>query len=43
VRYRVSVKADGVKSTVRILDDRGQPIADDNAKRILSLLMDDLK
>ena len=43
VRYRVSVKADGVKSTVSILDDRGQAIADDNAKRILSLLMDDLK
>jgi outer membrane protein assembly factor BamC len=42
-RYRVSVKADGDKSTVRILDDRGQAIADDNAKRILSLLMDDLK
>ena len=43
VRYRVSVKADGAKSTVRVLDDRGQAIADDNAKRILSLLMDDLK
>lgn len=43
VRYRVSVKTEGVKSTVRILDDRGQAIADDNAKRILSLLMDDLK
>ncbi len=43
VRYRVSVKAEGVKSTVRILDDRSQPIADDNAKRILSLLMDDLR
>jgi len=43
VRYRVSVKADGDKSTVRILDDRGQAITDDNAKRILSLLMDDLK
>ena len=43
VRYRVSVKADGVKSTVRVLDDRGQAISDDNAKRILSLLMDDLK
>ena len=42
-RYRVSVKADGVKSAVRILDERGQAIADDNAKRILSLLMDDLK
>ena len=43
VRYRVSVKAEGDKSTVRILDDRGQAITDDNAKRILSLLMDDLK
>ncbi len=43
VRYRVSVKADGGKSTVRVLDDRGQPITDDNAKRILSLLMDDLR
>jgi outer membrane protein assembly factor BamC len=43
VRYRVSVKSEGAKSTVRILDDRGQAIADDNAKRILSLLMDDLK
>ncbi|MBW8844632.1 MAG: outer membrane protein assembly factor BamC [Burkholderiales bacterium] len=43
VRYRVSVKAEGVKSVVRVLDDRSQPIADDNAKRILSLLMDDLR
>ena len=43
VRYRVSVKAEGDKSTVRVLDDRGQAITDDNAKRILSLLMDDLK
>ena len=43
VRYRVAVKADGVKSTVRILNDGGQPVTDDNAKRILSLLMDDLK
>lgn len=43
VRYRVSVKADGVKSTVRILNDGGQAVTDDNAKRILSLLMDDLK
>jgi outer membrane protein assembly factor BamC len=43
VRYRVSVKAEDGKSTVRVLDDRGQAITDDNAKRILSLLMDDLK
>ncbi|MDR7334097.1 outer membrane protein assembly factor BamC [Roseateles asaccharophilus] len=43
VRYRVSVKSEGAKSTVRVLNDRGQTVADDNAKRILSLLMDDLK
>ncbi|MFG6431025.1 outer membrane protein assembly factor BamC [Roseateles sp. LYH14W] len=43
VRYRVSVKAEDTKSTVRVLDDRGQAITDDNAKRILGLLMDDLK
>jgi outer membrane protein assembly factor BamC len=42
-RYRVSVKAEGDKSVVRILDDRGQPVTDGNAKRILGLLMDDLK
>ncbi len=43
VRYRVSVKSEADKSTVRVLDDRGQPVTNDNAKRILSLLMDDLK
>jgi len=43
VRYRVAVKSEGDKSTVRVLDDRGQPVTTDNAKRILSLLMDDLK
>lgn len=43
VRYRVSVKAEGEKSVVRVLDERGQPITDDNAKRILNLLMDDLR
>lgn len=43
VRYRVSVKSEGDKSSVRILDDRGQAVTNDNAKRILGLLMDDLK
>lgn len=43
VRYRVSVKSEGDKSIVRVLDDRGQPVTTDNAKRILSLLMADLK
>ena len=42
-RYRVSVKSEATQSTVRILDERGQAITDSNAKRILSLLMDDLR
>jgi outer membrane protein assembly factor BamC len=42
-RYRVSVKSQGEKSTVTILDDRGQQQTNDDAKRILSLLMDDLR
>jgi len=42
-RYRVSVKAEGERSTVKVLDDKGQQQTDDNAKRILNLLMDDLR
>jgi len=42
-RYRVSVKSEGTKSTVRILDDKGQQQTNDDAKRILNLLMDDLR
>jgi outer membrane protein assembly factor BamC len=43
VRYRVSVKSEGERSTVRVLDDKGQVQTNDNAKRILSMLMDDLR
>ena len=42
VRYRVLVKSEGNQSTVSVLNDRGQAVTDENAKRILSLLMDDL-
>lgn len=42
-RYRVSVKTDAGKTTVRILDERGQPQSNDDAKRILGLLMEDLR
>ena len=42
-RYRVSVKAEGERSTVMILDDKGQQQTNENAKRILNLLMDDLR
>jgi len=42
-RYRVSVKSEGERSTVAILDSKGQQQSDENAKRILNLLMDDLR
>ncbi len=43
VRYRVSVKSEGERSTVMVLDDKGQQQTNENAKRILNLLMDDLR
>jgi outer membrane protein assembly factor BamC len=42
-RYRVSVKSEGERSTVKVLDDKGQQQTNENAKRILNLLMDDLR
>ncbi len=42
-RYRVSVKSEGERSTVSILDEKGQQQTGENAKRILNLLMDDLR
>ncbi|MDC8771371.1 outer membrane protein assembly factor BamC [Paucibacter sp. hw8] len=42
-RYRVSVKSEGERSTVMVLDDKGQQQTNENAKRILNLLMDDLR
>ena len=42
-RYRVSVKSVGEISTVQVQDDKGVVQTDDIAKRIISLMMDDLK
>ncbi len=42
-RYRVSVKSEGERSTVMVLDEKGQQQTNENAKRILNLLMDDLR
>ena len=42
-RYRVSVKADGNTSTVSVLDAKGAPENGDAGKRIVSLLVEDLK
>lgn len=43
IRYRVSVKTEGERSTVSVLDDKGQQQTNEIAKRILNLLMDDLR
>lgn len=43
VRYRVSVKSDAGKSTVAILDDKGQQQTNEMAKRILQMLMEDVR
>ncbi|WP_409993844.1 outer membrane protein assembly factor BamC [Roseateles koreensis] len=43
VRYRVAVKSEGERSTVSVLDDKGQKQTNEIAKRILNLLMDDLR
>lgn len=42
-RYRVLVKSEGSKSVVSITDSQGVQQTDDNAKRIMSLLQEDLR
>jgi outer membrane protein assembly factor BamC len=42
-RYRVSVKADGDKSLVSVLDGKGAPANGETGQRIVSMLVDDLK
>ena len=42
-RYRVSVKAEADKSTVSVLDAKGVPDNGEVGKRIIGLLVDDLK
>jgi outer membrane protein assembly factor BamC len=43
VRYRVSVKSEGERTTVMVLDNTGKQQTNENAKRILGMLMDDLR
>lgn len=43
VRYRVAVKGQGEQSTVTVLNAQGQPENGDAAKKIVSLLAEDLK
>ncbi len=42
-RYRVSVKSEGERSTVRVLDATGGPENGDAGKRIIGLLVNELK
>jgi outer membrane protein assembly factor BamC len=43
VRYRVLVKGDGDRSSVSVLNDKGIPETGEAAKRIITLLLADLK
>jgi outer membrane protein assembly factor BamC len=43
VRYRISVKGEGERSTVAVFDSQGTPENTDVGKRIISLLVEDLK
>ena len=43
IRYRVTVKSDGERSTVSVFDGKGAPENGDAGKRITTLLLDDLK
>jgi outer membrane protein assembly factor BamC len=42
-RYRVAVKGDGERSTVAVLSSQGAPEGSDVGKRIVALLVEDLK
>ena len=42
-RYRVQVKGEGERSTVTVLNAQGQPEGGDAGKRIVSLLLEDLR
>jgi len=43
VRYRIALEAKGSKTTVRVLTSAGAPENGDNGKRIVALLVDDLR
>jgi outer membrane protein assembly factor BamC len=43
VRYRITVKGEGERSTVAVFDSQGAPENTDVGKRIISLLVEDLK
>jgi outer membrane protein assembly factor BamC len=42
-KYRIQIKGESNRSTISILNNQGQPDNSDNAKRIVALLVDELK
>ena len=42
-KYRISIKAPADSATITVLNDQGQPVNDENAQRIVALLVDELK
>ena len=42
-KYRIAIKAPGDTATVTVLNDQGQPDNGENARRIVTLLVDELK
>jgi outer membrane protein assembly factor BamC len=42
-KYRISIKSPGDTATVTVLNDQGQPDNSENAQRIVTLLVDELK
>jgi len=42
-KYRIKVSAEGTSSTVAVFDSAGKPETTDNGKRIVSLLLEDLR
>jgi outer membrane protein assembly factor BamC len=42
-KYRVKVASEGTTSTVAVLDSQGQPETGEAGKRIVTLLLEDLR
>ncbi len=43
MKYQVSLKSDGTKTLVSVLNSQGAPDAGENSKRIVTVLADELK
>jgi outer membrane protein assembly factor BamC len=43
LKFRIAVRSQGESTTVSVLDDKGAPVATENAQRIVRVIADDLK